>query len=120
MIDYTLIKNSELLLLVKTSESINSLSPDRIQVMVNKIAGLPEDGQQEILAALRDEQAKVNADKAASGVTPAMEKKQLEASASQLAMATHGLEMEAHQAAEEASKKAEGPPEKILQSLSNP
>ncbi len=117
MIDYDIIQNQELRLLVTASESINSLPSDEIQVMVGKISLLPEDGQKEMIAALQDERMQAQAAMSARGITPEMEMEKVKASTSALAAASRGFYAEVNQAKEESAQKAEGPAENILQSL---
>lgn len=78
MIDFNLIKNSELRLLVAASESVNSQTEKQIQTMVGKIAALTAEGQQKMIAALRDEQAQIQKSKLARGITPEVEQASLQ------------------------------------------
>lgn len=78
MIDYNLIKNTELRLLVTASESINSQTEEQIRAMVGKIAVLAPEGQQKMIAALKDEQAQIQKSKLARGITPEVEQAHLQ------------------------------------------
>ena len=78
MIDFDLIKNAQLRLLVAASESINSLPEDQAQAMVERIAQLPAEGEQAMIKALTDEQNQILKAKRARGITPEMEQQQLE------------------------------------------
>lgn len=117
MLNFDLIKNMELRLLVTASESINSLPSKDVQVMVSRIAALPVEGQLEMIDALRDEREQVMSAKLARGLTPEVEAQQIKNSAALLAAETRGFDMEVNQARESAAKKEEGPPENILQSI---
>lgn len=117
MINYDLIKNMELRLLVTASESINSLPAPNIEVMVSRIAALPVEGQLEMIDALRDEREQVRAAKLARGLTPEVEAQQIKNSAALLAAETRGFDMEVNKAREAAAKSEEGEPENILKTL---
>lgn len=117
MVDYDIIQNSELRLLVMASESMNSLPEDRRQVMVGKIAALPEEGQQEFLVALRNERMQIDNARAQKGVTTLMEMEMIKKSSAELAASSRGFEMEVNAARESAVVQQEGPAENILQSI---
>lgn len=117
MINFDLIKNMELRLLVTASESINSLSAQDIEVMVSRIAALPVEGQLEMIDALRDEREQARAAKLARGITPEMEAQQIKNSTALLAAETRGFDMEVNKAREAAARNEEGAPENILNTL---
>lgn len=117
MINFDLIKNMELRLLVTASESINSLPTRDVEVMVSRIAALPVEGQLEMIDALRDEREQVRAAKLARGITPEVEAQQIKNSAALLAAETRGFDMEVNKAREAAAKSEEGEPENILKTL---
>lgn len=118
MVDYAIIKNTELRLLVSASESINSLPSDKLHVMVGRIADLTEEGETQMIAALRDEREKVAASRKEKNTTPIMEMQKIRKSSEQLALAARGFESELNQARESVVQQSEGPAENILQSLS--
>jgi len=78
MIDFDLIKNGQLRLLVVASESINSLPEADAQSMVEHIAQLPKEGEDAMIKALANEQEQIAAAKRAKGITPEMERQQVE------------------------------------------
>lgn len=73
MVNYDIIKNPELRLLVAASESIHSLDETEIQQWVERIAVLPPEGEMQMLTALRDEQKQISEAKLAKGITPEMD-----------------------------------------------
>ncbi len=117
MADYTVIKNTELRLLVSASESINSLPSDQLYLMVARIADLTEEGERQMITALRDEWEKVAASRKEKNTTPAMEMENIRKSSAQLALVSRGFDQEVNQARESSVRQAEGPAENILQSL---
>jgi|GEM_PF-6461744 len=78
MINYNLIQNTELRLLVTASESIHTLEEAQIQNWVERIAKLPPDGEKQMILALRDEQLMIRKSKAARGITPEKELAQIQ------------------------------------------
>lgn len=78
MLDYSLITNEQLRQLVIRSESVNSLSEDQIQAMVNKMALLPESGTTAMIAVFEKEQQKIQNAKTAKGIPPEIEQKRLD------------------------------------------
>ncbi len=118
MVDYNIIKNTELRLLVEASESIHSLPADKLSMMVFRISDLTDEGETQMIAALRDEREKVAASRKESNVTPVMEMQKIKKSSEQLSLAARGFESELNQAREAAVRQNEGPAENILQSLS--
>ncbi len=78
MVNYSIIQNEHLRQLVILSESIHSLPADQLEVMIQRIAALPEEGQLALIKTLEDEQQKIKAAKLAKGITPEMELKQME------------------------------------------
>ena len=78
MINFDIIKNPKLRLLVIPSESINSLPEVQAQTMIERIAKLPPEGEQAMIKALTDEQEQIAKMKQAKGITPEMERQQLE------------------------------------------
>ncbi len=59
------------------SESIQSLSEEELQKMVERMAALPEAGQLEIIASLEEEQEHIRKGKLAMGITPEVEAAEL-------------------------------------------
>lgn len=117
MVNYDLIKNTELRLLVTASESINSLPSPVIGEWIVKIANLPEGGQKEMISALRDEQLKMRSSKLERHITAEMEMQQIQKSAAALNACSQGFFAEVSKTNEKVSQNAEGSPENILQQL---
>lgn len=77
MADYSKIKNERLRQLVMLSESIHSQEEAEIQMMIDRVAELPPEGQEAMIAALEEEQKQIRAAKLAKGITPEMEMKEM-------------------------------------------
>ncbi len=92
MIDYSKIKNEKLRQLVLLSESIQSQSEEAIQVMVERVAELPEEGEDLMIASLEDEQNQIRAIKNAKEITPEMEIEQLNQNNQKILAAKRHLE----------------------------
>lgn len=97
MLNYDLIKNERLKLLVMVSESINSLPAEEIQKMIEKIAAAPEEIQKEIMASLEAEQKEIQKTKLAIGITPEMEKREIEEQMQKITTIKKGLEHVVHE-----------------------
>lgn len=78
MPDYSKIQNEKLRSLVVLSESIHSQPESEIQAMVDRIASLPLEGQDAMIAALEEEQKQIQMTKQAKGITPEMEMQHIE------------------------------------------
>ena len=78
MPNYDHIKNEKLRQLVKASESIHSLPEEEAQAMIDQISVLPEEGQTAMLSTLEEEQKAIQEAKAAKGITPEQELRELE------------------------------------------
>jgi len=90
---YYPIQNEKLRTLVITSESIHSLADDDVQKMVSQISNLTDEGQMAMIQALEDEQKQIMLAKAAQGITPQMEMRQLQADSMKLTGIKHDFEM---------------------------
>jgi len=93
MLNYNPIQNESLRTLVMLSESIHSLPEDAVQNMVAQIANLDVDGQKALIATLEDEQKQIAAAKAAKGITPEMEMKQIKENSAKIAAIKRDFEM---------------------------
>ena len=78
MPNYDNIKNEKLRQLVTLSESIHSQPEEVAQAMIDQIAALPEEGQTAMITAMEDEQKAIQEAKAAKGITPEQEIRDIE------------------------------------------
>lgn len=118
MINYDLIKNEKLRRLVIASESMQSLPEPEIQKMVERMAALPEAGQQQIIASLEKEQEQISKVKLAMGITPEVEVAELEEKIQKVNLIKKTLENTIrHEQEQAANNESEEAAEDVLKTL---
>lgn len=120
MLDFSKIKNESLRTLVMTSASILSQPEARAQQIIDSIANLPSDKEQEMMAALQEEQKTIQNSKLAQGVTPESEIEEVEKDSQKLSEIKHEYDTSVRKNREEKSQTEDaGTADNILESLQN-